>query len=188
MAPIIENHFIHIKPKDCSYINLDISYFVNRTIKLGKAGCRRLTRCYSHRLLGVLHRVIGISILEIIYPVQLAPPFGHLCLPYFWDILFVFRILQRFIEHKKSRQVGTAALYIKGWGGPRTRIPLTLTFGENFKMCSDVKNVGNTGKVINGEEEKKNKLKLMHKAPRGSLSSALNGRCYRQDLTCILIT
>ncbi|KAE9541252.1 hypothetical protein AGLY_004497 [Aphis glycines] len=34
---------------------------------------------------------------------------------------------------KKSRQVATALLYIREWGGPRTRIPLALTFGDIFK-------------------------------------------------------
>ncbi|KAE9527305.1 hypothetical protein AGLY_013003 [Aphis glycines] len=33
----------------------------------------------------------------------------------------------------REYQVGTALLYIRGWSGSRTRIPLTLTFGENFK-------------------------------------------------------
>ncbi|KAE9532582.1 hypothetical protein AGLY_009663 [Aphis glycines] len=35
--------------------------------------------------------------------------------------------------YSPNRQVGTSLLYIKRWGGPRTRISLTLTFGENFK-------------------------------------------------------
>ncbi|KAE9544784.1 hypothetical protein AGLY_000326 [Aphis glycines] len=48
--------------------------------------------------------------------------------------LYIRKILGTTHTHKKSRQVGTALLYIRGWGGPRTRIPLTLTFGENFKI------------------------------------------------------
>ncbi|KAE9536929.1 hypothetical protein AGLY_006736 [Aphis glycines] len=70
----------------------------------------------------------------------------------------------------KLRQVGTALLYIKGRGGPRTRISLTLTFGENFKGA-EVKNrsIFTAPNVV--DRHKKKKTHIIVKSIHSSLRS-----------------
>ncbi|KAE9544696.1 hypothetical protein AGLY_000238 [Aphis glycines] len=65
--------------------------------------------------------------------------------------------IDTFYKQLLDRQVGTALLYIKGWGGPRTRILLTLIFGENFKGA-EVKNrsIFTAPNVIDRHKKKKN--------------------------------
>ncbi|KAE9545538.1 hypothetical protein AGLY_001081 [Aphis glycines] len=40
--------------------------------------------------------------------------------------------------HKKSRQVGTALLYIRGWGGPRTRVDINTNNFMNFELQNNL--------------------------------------------------
>ncbi|KAE9523331.1 hypothetical protein AGLY_016279 [Aphis glycines] len=81
---------------------------------------------------------------------------------------------------KKSRQVSTALLYIKGWGGPRTRISLTLTFGENFKGA-EVKNQS-IFTAPNVVDRHKKKTHIIVKSIHSSLRSESKIKSYRSEL------
>ncbi|KAE9525480.1 hypothetical protein AGLY_014280 [Aphis glycines] len=82
------------------------------------------------------------------------------------------------------RQVGTALLYIKRWGGPRTRIPLTLIFGENFKGA-EVKNrsIFTVPNVVDRHKKKnKNKNKKKTHIIVKSIHSSLRSESKNTEL------
>jgi len=68
---------------------------------------------------------------------------------------------------------------------------LCYCYEANYAWYVALSSDGNWTKKVESHQYRRrtnDKIKRTYKAPRGSLSSVLNGRCYRQDLTCILIT